>query len=132
MTGRTPNIDRARAYLRAIEARDGSELTYYASDAIQRELPNRLLPAGATRDLAALRQASERGRGVVTSQQFEILNAIEQGPEVALELIWTATLAVPVGSLAAGATMRAHFGLFMTFRDGLIISQRNYDCFEPF
>ena len=24
------------------------------------------------------------------------------------------------------------FGVFLTFRDGLIVQQRNYDCFEPF
>ena len=25
-----------------------------------------------------------------------------------------------------------NFGVFLTFRDGLIIRQRNYDCFQPF
>ena len=45
---------------------------------------------------------------------------------------WSATLKVPVGSLPAGGTLRASFGVFLTFREGRILSQHNYDCFEPF
>ena len=60
------------------------------------------------------------------------MNLIEQGDQVAVEVIWTATLAVAVGTLAVGDAMRAHFGVFLTWRDGKIISQRNYDCFDPF
>ena len=47
-------------------------------------------------------------------------------------MLWVGTLAVAIGTLAAGDEMRAHFGVFLTFRDGLIVQQRNYDCFEPF
>jgi ketosteroid isomerase-like protein len=39
---------------------------------------------------------------------------------------------MPLGSLAAGDTMRARFGVFLTFRDGRILRQHNYDCFDPF
>jgi len=46
--------------------------------------------------------------------------------------IWTAKLNAPFGKLAAGDIMRAHLGMFLTWRDGKIISQRNYDCFDPF
>jgi ketosteroid isomerase-like protein len=125
------NLEIALAYLRAIEAREDSSV-FFTSDVVQREFPNRLVPNGATRDLAALREASERGRRVVTSERYEVVNTLEQGSEVALEVIWTATLSVPVGTLPSGASMRAHFGVFLSFREGRIASQRNYDCFEPF
>jgi len=125
-------LARAKAYLSAIEAGDGSALSFFAPDIVQRELPNRLVPGGATRDLAALRDAAERGKKVVIAQRYEILSAVEQGDRLALEVQWTATLGVPIGSLPAGGTMRAHFGVFFTFRDGLIVTQNNYDCFEPF
>ena len=49
-----------------------------------------------------------------------------------LEVLWVGVLKVPVGSLEAGAEMRAHFAVFLEFRDGLIYRQRNYDGFEPF
>lgn len=125
------NLERARRYLRAIETRDGSVQTFFSPDVIQQEFPNRLVPGGATRDRAALLEAAERGKRAMRSEHYEIVRGIEQGDEVALEVIWTGTLAVSFGSLPVGGTMRAHFGVFLTFRDGLIISQRNYDCFDP-
>jgi hypothetical protein len=27
--------------------------------------------------------------------------------------------------------MRARFAVFLDYRDGMIVQQRNYDCFEP-
>lgn len=128
------NLALARRYLQALE-RDAvaSELReFFTEDVVQREHPNRLVPQGATRDLAALLAGSEKGRTVVQRQRYEVLGAVAQGDVVALEVAWSAVLRVPIGTLAAGDTMRASFGVFLTFRDGRICSQRNYDCFEPF
>jgi ketosteroid isomerase-like protein len=125
------NVDRALAYLRAIETGAPSD-PFFTPDVVQREFPNRLVPSGATRDLAALRDAAERGKKVVTEQRYEVVSTLEQGDRVALEVLWTAKIAVPVGSLAAGDVMRAHFAVFLTFRGGLIAAQHNYDCFDPF
>jgi ketosteroid isomerase-like protein len=50
---------------------------------------------------------------------------------VVLEVEWTGTLSVPLGSLPAGGQMRARFAVFLDFRDGKIAQQRNYDCFQP-
>lgn len=126
------NLERTRSFLASFEARDGSNLSYFAPDVVQRELPNRLVPAGATRDLAALQAAAERGRQVVLEERYEILSLIEQGDLVAAEVLWTARLAVALGTLAPGEVMKAHLAMFITWRDGKIVSQRNYDCFEPF
>ena len=125
------NLERARSYFAAIEA--GGDLgSYFSPDVVQREFPNRLVPNGATRDLAALATARERGRHAVQSERYEIVNAVEQNDRLALEVDWTATLLVSVGSIPAGGTLRAHFGVFLRYRDGLIVAQHNYDCFEPF
>ncbi len=126
------NLERTKAYLTSFETRDGSNLAYYADDVVQRELPNRLVPNGATRDLAALRAGAEAGKRSVAEERYEVINIVEQGAEVAVEVIWTARLNVGFGTLAAGDLMRAHLAMFITWRDGKIISQRNYDCFEPF
>jgi hypothetical protein len=125
------HVDRALACLRAIETGAPSD-TFFAPDVVQREFPNRLVPNGATRDLGGLREAAERGKKVVTEQHYEVVSAVEQGDRVALEVIWTAKIAIPVGSLAPGDVMRAHFAMFLTFRGGLIAAQNNYDCFDPF
>jgi ketosteroid isomerase-like protein len=126
------NLATARGYLEAIERGDPEEhLAFFAADVVQEEFHNRLVPQGATRDLAALREAAQRGRRVMAAQRYEVLNAVACGDQVALEVRWTGTLAIPFGSIPAGGEMRARFAVFLEFRDGKIIRQRNYDCFEP-
>jgi ketosteroid isomerase-like protein len=125
------NLEIVRRYLAAIEA-DSGAVDFYDPDVIQEEFPNRFLPTGARRDLAALREAAARGRAVMRGQRYEVHAAHAVGDTVVLEVLWAGTLAVPVGSLAAGDEMRAHFAVFVELRDGRIYRQRNYDCFEPF
>jgi hypothetical protein len=75
---------------------------------------------------------AERGQQILTWQRFDIRNVVGDGDEVALEVLWVGILGIPTGSLPDGGEMRAHFGIFLGFRDGKIVSQCNYDCFEPF
>jgi ketosteroid isomerase-like protein len=56
---------------------------------------------------------------------------VEDGDTVALELQWTGTLAIPMGSLPVGGAMRARFAVFLEFRGDKIARQHNYDCFDP-
>jgi ketosteroid isomerase-like protein len=122
----------AREYLESLGRADElGGLRFFAEDVVQVEFPNRLVPTGATRDLAALRDAAVRGRIVMAAQRFEILNAIASGDQVAVEALWSGTLAVPLGSIPAGGQMRARFAIFLTYRDGKIVRQHNYDCFDP-
>jgi ketosteroid isomerase-like protein len=128
------NLERARQYLAAIERDDpiASPFAFLAPDVVQIEYPNQFVPTGAERDLAAIAAAAERGRRVLQRQRYEVRTALAHGHEVALEVLWVGVLAIAVGTLAVGDEMRAHFGVFLTFRDGLITRQRNYDCFQPF
>ena len=127
------NLAIARQYLAAIESGADFETVaaFLTDDVIQEELPNRLTPRTARRDLAAMREASERGRKVMTAQRYEIVNAVADGDCVALEVHWSGTLAVPFDAIPAGGQMHARFAMFLEFRDGRIARQRNYDCFEP-
>lgn len=126
------NLEVARRYLQALTAgATGQALAaFFTPDVIQHELPNRLVVNGARRDLAAILEAAERGQQVMRSQSYELLHAIEHGDAIALEVRWMGTLNLAVGSLPAGGEMRAHFAVFLDFRDGSIAAQRNYDCFE--
>lgn len=127
------NLATVHRYLAALEvgATGDALAAFFTSDVVQEEFPNRLVPAGARRDLAALLEGAERGQLVMRSQRYEVLNAIAAGDQVALEVQWTGTLAIDLGSLAAGSEMRARFGVFLVLRDGRIARQHNYDCFEP-
>jgi ketosteroid isomerase-like protein len=59
-----------------------------------------------------------------------ITHELAEGERVALEVEWTGTLAVPFGALPAGSQMKAYFAMFLEFREGKIVEQRNYDCSE--
>jgi ketosteroid isomerase-like protein len=132
------NLETARLYLTAIErstsgAESGQPADEFFSDEVEQiEYPNRFVPNGATRDRAALKAAAERGKKALIGQRYEVIAAYALGDTVILEVLWVGTLAIPVGNLAVGDEMRAHFAVFLEFRDERIIRQRNYDCFEPF
>ena len=90
------------------------------------------MPNGARRTLEELREANARGRDVLTSESYEIVNLLESGDLVACEVLWRGVLAVPIRSLKPGDVMKARFGVFFEFAGDKIRRQRNYDCFEPF
>ena len=127
-------IERAELFMRAVaSAAPADEIeAFYAPDVVQEEFPNRLLPNGAVRDLAALREAGEKGRKVMSAQTIEIVNAVGTGHCVAIEAIWTGTLAIAMGNLKPGDQIKARFAQVFEFKDGLIWRQGNYDCFYPF
>jgi ketosteroid isomerase-like protein len=66
----------------------------------------------------------------MSRQMYKITHEIAAFDQVALEVEWVGALAVPFGSLPAGGQMKAFFAVFLEFREGKIIRQRNYDCFE--
>lgn len=103
----------------------------YHPDVVQEEFPNRLMPNGARRDLAGILVAAERGQNVIREHRYEILSIVVDGERAAVEFLWSGTLVIPLGTLAAGAVMRGRFASFLEFRDGRVIAQRSYDCFEP-
>jgi ketosteroid isomerase-like protein len=125
------NLEVARRYLESVGQPNTDASAFFAEDVVQVEFPNRLVPEGATRDLAGLREAAVCGSKVMTAQRYEVLNAMASGDQVAVEANWIGTLAVPFGSIPAGGEMRARFAIFLTFRDGKIVRQHNYDCFDP-
>jgi ketosteroid isomerase-like protein len=127
------NLEIVKSYLGAIEAGavEAELARFFTADVMQEEFPNRLVPAGARRDLAGILASATRGQQVLQAQRYQILGAVESGDSIALEVQWTGTLAVALGTLAPGAEMRARFAVFIELRNGRIARQRNYDCFDP-
>jgi ketosteroid isomerase-like protein len=123
-----------RDYLSAIEAgATGPALArFFTPDVVQEEFPNRLMPNGARRDLAAILEGAERGQKVLRRQTIQVHNVVSEGSTTVAELTWIGTLAVPIGTLAAGDEMKARFCIVLETEDGRIRAQRNYDCFDPF
>jgi ketosteroid isomerase-like protein len=101
MTQEESNIRLVRDYYAAVQhgAADDALSRFYAAAVVQEEFPNRFLPSGATRDLQALKEAAARGRGVMAAQEFELLNIVAAGNQVAVEARWAGTLAKAIGPI---------------------------------
>ncbi len=125
---------KARAYISAVEAgATGDELAaFYHPDVSQDEYPNRLIPAGARRDLDDILRGAESGQRLMERQIYDIHTLTEVGDRVILEYTWMGWPRTPVGAVRAGEAMRARICQVIEYEDGLIIRQRNYDCFDPF
>jgi ketosteroid isomerase-like protein len=126
------NLETARRYLQALERGEtGAALRdFFAPDVVFEAFPNRLRPLGETLNLASALQNVERGKRAMSHQKYKIKHEIADLERVALEVEWVGTLAVPFESVPAGGRMRVFFAMFLEFREGKIISQRNYDCYE--
>jgi len=122
-----------RDYMGAIERGAPFEevAAYLHPDVRFEEYPNRVTPNGAVRNLEEAKVGAERGRQLLAKQTYEMLNSLVDGNQVAMEVQWTGTLAIPLGTLKAGDVMKARFGVFFELKDGRIWRQRNYDCFDP-
>jgi predicted ester cyclase len=130
MSVQARNIESIRNYLRAIESGVGRDAwgVLRAWSGIYN--PNLLLPKGNRHELAGALEGAERGRKLMAGQKYLITHEMAEGEQVALEVEWKGTLAVPFGTLPAGSQMKAYCAMFLEFKEGKIVGQRNYDCFE--
>lgn len=124
------NFEVARRYLEALDARADAETIarFYAPDAVQDVLPHRFLKGGAHRDLQAIKLARTRGLALMASESHELVGATGGGSQVALEVAWSGVVGEGLGLFTPGQKLETRLAIFLKFRDGLIVAQRNYDC----
>jgi ketosteroid isomerase-like protein len=127
------NIEVVRSYMKALQDGEAGDSLrrFFTEDVRQIEMPNQLNLRGQESGLEHILQRSLQGLQIVRWQSYEVVSEIAHEDRVAVEARWTGVLAVAVGTLAAGAEMKASLAMFLRFRDGRIAMQRNYDCFEP-
>ncbi len=126
--------DKARALLAALEGGvAGDQLRpFFHPAATHIEHPSRVVPAGRTRDLAAMLEASLAGRRLFASQRYDIRDMISQAHRVAVRLRWTGVLAQHLADHRAGSLLHAEVALFLTYDDtGRVLRQESYDCYPP-
>ena len=124
----------AKNYLKALKTgKTGKELAlFFHPNAVQTELPNRLNPKGVISHLDQILERAEKSQRLFKIQSYEIEHALVENNTIALQVNWTGVMAVSVGTLGAGKTMKAHFAMFIQFQNGQIIKQTNYNCFDDF
>jgi ketosteroid isomerase-like protein len=104
---------------------------FFHPDAEQVEYPSLMRPLGHRRPLAEMIAGAEAGATLIRTQTFDVHHVVEQGDHVAVQLTWTAVLAIDSGDLPAGSRLVSHVAAFYDFRDGLVLRQSSYDCYEP-
>ncbi|RIV27774.1 nuclear transport factor 2 family protein [Fibrisoma montanum] len=124
----------AHKFIHTLQNRTSTDelIPFYHPDIEQIEFPNAITRTTAIRNLDDLKAASERGQQVMQKEEYKVTRSYVFDNTVIIEAIWTGTLAIPLGSIPIGGQMQANFAQFYDFKDGLIIRQRNYDCFQPF
>lgn len=127
------NMKAVRNYLEAIARFDIDAVAAFIDPAIvQTEYPNRLYPKGQVRSREDLLRDLPKGRAVLRSQSYPIETIFASGDKVIVESRWEGVLNVPLGRLQPGDTMVAHICMVFTLKDGRIVAQKNYDCYEDF
>ena len=124
-----------RAYIAAVEAFDEAAAFALLHPQMRfHELPNRIRPKGGVDDLEAMRAGFRRAAEgkVLRAQRYLLVDITEAGDRVVVEARWEGDLVVPIGKLQPGGQLVAHLCMVFELADGLIIAQRNYDCYEDF
>jgi ketosteroid isomerase-like protein len=121
-------------YLAAVTDLDGDpdELAALLEPAFRVvEHPNAVAPTGRMRDRAATLAAAGHARRLLSGTRFEVREHIVAGERVVTRVGWTGVLAIDAGAWPAGTEMRAECCMVFTVRDGRIVRQDTYDCYEP-
>ena len=102
-----------------------------APDYVLVEHPNALRPHGrrASREEALASFAA--GRSLLAMQRLDVHELLAGGRSVAVRATWRGVLATAFPGLPAGAELRAEVAQFLTVRDGLLVRQETFDCYEP-
>ena len=128
------NLATALRYIKLVEnfAEPEEMAVVIHPDVRHEEYPNLLMKNGSPRDFAVLVAGPQHGRKVLLENRYEVINNFAAGDWVALEIVWTGTLAIPLGKMPIGYEMKAYIATILQFQDGKIIAQHQYDCYEPF
>ena len=104
---------------------------FWHPDAEQVEYPSLMRPTGHTRALAEMFEGYRAGLQLIGRQHYDVHTVVDQGAQLAMQLTWTATTAIDAGPLPAGTELVAHVAVFYQFKEGRILRQSSYDCYEP-
>jgi ketosteroid isomerase-like protein len=127
--------DVVRRYYRLVcdlESHEDDLRAVLAPDVRIVEHPNAVTPRGAVRDREQTLAGLRSGRALLSRQDFDVHEVLVHGDRAAVRATWRGTIAVDRGPFTAGTVLRANIASLLTVRDGLIVEQETYDCYEPF
>lgn len=122
-----------RDLFRAIEnGATGEALArYFDPNAEQIEYPSLMRPAGGQRSVDGMLAGAELGARLIADQSYEPHVVIDDGERLAVRFTWRGTLRADAAGIPAGTALVAHVAAFFEFREGRVLRQSSYDCYEP-
>ena len=105
--------------------------SFLDGEIVWREMPNRFAPAGRTSGYEVILATWKKGREFLPHQEYTLRRVIVSGDTAALEIGWRGVLSKPLAGLTAGTELSGHVATFIQFRNGKIISQTDYPCYDP-
>lgn len=96
------------------------------------EHPNPISPTGAVRDRDATIQGFLAGKNLLREQSFDVHEIVVAGDRAAARLTWRGVVDIDAGPLSAGQELVAEIASFLTVRDGHVVEQETFDCYQPF
>lgn len=127
------NMEVVRTYLGAVERLDVEAAAACLDPVIEQvERPNRLYKDGQVRGFEQRMRDLPRAAQVLQRQSYDVATVFASGEQVVVEARWEGIVNVPLGRLMPGDAMVAHIAMIFTVKDGKIVRQVNYDCYEDF
>ena len=104
---------------------------FFDESIIWKEMPNLFAPAGRTSDYQTIIASWAKGRAYLPEQVYTLRQAIASGDTVALEISWLGRVTKSLPPFSAGTQLSAQVAIFLRLRDGKIVSQTDYPCYDP-
>ena len=103
-TNLTENEKMVINFLRTLEQRQSSEelVKFYHKDVEQVEYPNAVVKNTVVRSLKDLSEGSEKGKKILSKEEYEVQHIYSSRDSVVIEAIWRGTLSVQIGTIPAG------------------------------
>lgn len=99
----------------------------------QKEFPNALSKNGQESNFDETMQRLSVGNKMLVNQAYDIVKTYESNEShIIIEAVWSGTIRNNIGPFKAGQMLKAQFCIICEFENNKIISQKNYDCFDPF
>ena len=105
--------------------------SFLHDEIVWREMPNRFAPTGRTNKYDEIISTWEKGREFLPQQKFILRRVIVSADIAVLEFSWRGIISKPLAGLSAGTELSGHIASVCQFRDGQIISQTDYPCYDP-
>lgn len=128
------DVDTVQRYLETLfdpEADPDAIGAFLHPDVEMIEHPNAIAPTGHRRTREEALEGARSGRQLLRRQGLEDQRISATAEVVTVRATWRGELAHDAGAMSAGDVLTAHLAMFFTVRDGRIVRQENYDCYEP-